>query len=69
MAFIVDIAGSGSANPEVIVEAPDVVDTNTNISITVLTLSDSGVVANCDNGVNITIRIRTILFLILSKTY
>ncbi|MCK5321427.1 hypothetical protein KAJ38_02510 [Candidatus Pacearchaeota archaeon] len=56
LAFIVDIAGSGSANPEVIVEAPDVVDTNTNISITVLTLSDSGVAANCDNGANITIR-------------
>jgi hypothetical protein len=56
LVFIVDVPASGAANPEVVVEAPDNINTNTAISITALTLSGAGVVTDCIGNANITIK-------------
>ncbi|MCH8003655.1 MAG: hypothetical protein IH934_03400 [Nanoarchaeota archaeon] len=46
----------GTANPEVIVEVPDVVNTNTSFTITALIKSGAGIPINCDGDANITIK-------------
>ncbi|MFH0797791.1 MAG: hypothetical protein V1906_00080 [Candidatus Woesearchaeota archaeon] len=56
LAFKVAVAGNGSANPEVLVDAPDVININTYFDITALTKSSSGIAADCDSTPTVIIR-------------
>ncbi|MBU4457032.1 MAG: hypothetical protein KKA65_06035 [Nanoarchaeota archaeon] len=56
LAFMVSIGGGGSANPEVIVTGPSVININTFFDIAALTLSSSGVPVNCNSTPQVTIR-------------
>jgi hypothetical protein len=56
LAFLVSIGGDGAGTPEVVVDAPAVIDTNIYFDITAVVKSAAGVLVNCDGSANITIR-------------
>ncbi|GIU68388.1 MAG: hypothetical protein KatS3mg001_238 [Candidatus Pacearchaeota archaeon] len=56
--FIISATSSGGSvsTPQIYVEAPSVVNVNTNFSIVSLINSESGIPVNCDSGANLTIK-------------
>jgi hypothetical protein len=55
--FLIEIGGGSSGTvPRIQVEAPAIVDINTNLSITTLATNDNGVPTDCDSTPTITIR-------------
>ncbi|MBU2637632.1 MAG: hypothetical protein KJ955_01535, partial [Nanoarchaeota archaeon] len=57
LAFKVAVgSGGGTANPEIIVDAPALINVNTSFDITMLAKSGSGIAVNCDSTPTITIR-------------